>query len=48
MTSSEIRAASTATLKNIIAGLVRVASDSVSKHIAYGELERRGAISRRF
>lgn len=48
MNSTEIRAANVATLKAIIAGLVRGNSDNTSKQIAYGELEDRGIIRRRF
>ena len=48
MSSTEIRTANVTTLKAIIAGLVRGNSDNTSKQIAYGELEGRGLIRRRF
>lgn len=48
MSSEQIRTASNETLRNITWGLVREASDRTSKLIAYGEMERRGLIKRRF
>lgn len=48
MNSTEIRNADKATLKAIIAGLVRGNSDRTSMGIAYAELEHRGIIKPRF
>lgn len=48
MTSTEIRTASNEVLRDITWGLIREASDKMSKLIAYGEMERRGLIKRRF
>ena len=48
MTSTQIRNADKATLKAIIAGLVRGNTDRTSMGIAYAELESRGIIKARF
>jgi len=48
MSSNEIRTASNETLKLIASGLVREASDRMSRGIANDERERRGLIPRRF
>lgn len=48
MTTEQIRTASTATLKAIFNGLVREASDRMSRGIAHDELERRGIFKQRF
>lgn len=48
MSSTEIRNADTATLKMIFAGMVREASDRMSRGIAHDEMEDRGVFKRRF
>lgn len=48
MTTEQIRTADTATLKAIFAGMVREASDRMSRGIAHDELERRNVFKRRF
>lgn len=48
MSSEQIRNADKATLKALIAGLVKGNTDRMSKGIAYDELERRGIIRSRF
>lgn len=48
MSSNEIRTASNETLRNITWGLVREASDQISKQIAFGEMERRGMLKARY
>ncbi len=48
MTTEQIRSADKATLKAIFAGMVRGASDRMSRGIAHDELERRGIFKARF
>jgi len=48
MSSEQIRNADNQTLRNIYAGMVRAASDRMSRGIAMTEMERRGMLKARF